>query len=75
MGESSRDPSGGNPTPKRQGRGAAGGGDGGPVRACLVEADGAVRTRMRVKHREGVCLAGELADSSDAQYPSNEHAY
>ena len=73
-----RGPDGGNPTPKRQGRwlGAPGPTDSGsrgqterpPVRGRLVEVIGARPYRTKVKRRKAAWV-GELADSSEAQYP------
>ena len=54
-------PNGGNPSPTRQGRGTA--------RARLVEAYGAVPNRTQVKLRARRAAVGELAFSSEAQFP------
>jgi hypothetical protein len=69
-----RGPVGGNPTPKRQGRGAMGGQVGRPARARLVEVIGAWPFRAKAKRRKA-SRAGELASGSEAQYPSEFGVY
>lgn len=62
-----RDPDGGNPTPKRQGRWPCSGLQ--PARQHrLVEVIGARPFRARAKRREA-SAAGELAPSSEARFP------
>jgi hypothetical protein len=69
-----RGPGGGNPTPKRQGRGAMGVQVGRPARARLVEVIGAWPFRAKAKRRKA-SRAGELAGGSEAQYPSEFGVY
>jgi hypothetical protein len=61
-----RDPDGGNPTLKRQGRWPCSGLK--PARGRLVEVIGARPFRAKAKRREA-SAAGELAGSSEAQFP------